>query len=107
MSECSGHTCLPHLEKRDRHFWSFFRSREVQRGLLLNKAPFPARVTFLFPVAKIGATDCASSVIPQNSFPRLTKNVLFLPHADVAICMIYSLPNNKRIDCTDINRILE
>ena len=37
---------LLHLEQKNEHFWSFFWSREVQRGLLLNKAPFLARVTF-------------------------------------------------------------
>jgi len=70
MSECWRHTCLPHLEQRDRHFRSFLRSHKVHRALLFNEAPFPARVTFLSLVAEICATGCTSSVIPHSSFPR-------------------------------------
>ena len=101
ISECSGDTCFPHLEQRDWHFQSFFRSH---KALLFNKAPFPARVTFLFLVAETCATGCASSVIPHSSFSTLIKT-FSLPHADVAIVMMYSL--HKRIDCTDINHIVE
>jgi len=77
MSESSGHTCLPHLEQTDWHFRSFFRSHKIHRVLLFSVVPFPIRVTFLFLVAEIGATGCASSVIPHSLFPRQIKNFLF------------------------------
>ena len=78
MSECSGYTCLPHLEQKDGHSWFFFWSHKVHRDFLFNKAPFVARVTFLFLGAEIDATGCASFVIPHCFFPRLIKNILCL-----------------------------
>ena len=34
MSECSGRACLPHLEQKDKHSCSFFRSNKVQKYLI-------------------------------------------------------------------------
>ena len=76
MSECSGHTCLPHLEQKDRYSWFSFSSHKVHRDLLFNEASFAARVTFLFLVTETDETGCASFVIPHRSFPRLIKNIL-------------------------------
>ena len=50
---------------------------QVHRALLFNEAPFPTRVIFPFLVSEIGATGCASSVIPHSSFSRLVKNLIF------------------------------
>ena len=77
MSKCSEHSCSTHLEQRDSHFWFFFQSHKEHRALLFNVAPFAARGRFLFLVAEIGATGCASSIIPHSSFPRLIKNFFF------------------------------
>ena len=98
MSECSGHTCLPHLEQSDWHFRSFFQSHKVHQALLFNEAPFPVRVTFLFVIAEICATGCASSVIPHSSFPRQIKNFL--------LCLMQMLPFSWFIPCQMINALI-
>ena len=77
MSECSGHTCLPHLEQKNRYSWFSFWSHKVHRDFLFNNASFAARITFLFLVAEIDETGCAFSVIPHRSFLRLIKNILY------------------------------
>ena len=68
MSESSKHTYLPHLEQRDWHFWSFFRSHKVHQSLLFNEALFTSRVTFIFLVEKIGATVSDFFVISHICF---------------------------------------
>ena len=84
MSECSGHARLSHLEQKVRHSWFSFPSHKVHRDLLFNEAAFAARVSFLFLVAEIYTTVCASFVILHRSFPRLVKKDSSLPYAHVA-----------------------
>ena len=70
MSECLGHICLPHLQQKGLIFLVLLSTPKVYRAFLFNKVPFPARVRFPFLIAEVGATGCASSLIPHSSFHK-------------------------------------
>ena len=75
MSECSGHTCLPRLNKKIDILGPSFGHTKY-RNLLFHEAPFAARVTFLFLVAEIDATELCFFCNSTQFFSKTDQNIL-------------------------------